>query len=101
MTRVDERSIGTDVAALRRELIWEWEQKLALIEAFKDLPEIAPPEALYFLSNLAGPGDWQRGKSLARKYSSEVLPPNYECETGAGLWVVLRQAIIAARAAST
>ena len=97
MGRVDERSIGTDVDALRRELIWEWEQKLALVEAFRDLPEMAPPDALHFLSSLAGPGDWERGKALAGKYSSDVLPPNSECETGAGLWVVIRAAVVAAR----
>ena len=100
MSRIDRRYIDSlTVQALRNELTWELEQKFALIEAFKELPDVAPVEALHYLSEFSTyPRDREKGKQMQREFRSEVIPPNAECESGAGLWSILRDALRSARA---
>lgn len=83
---------------LRNELTLELERKFALMAAFRELPEVAPVPALYYLSDFASTKDWERGHTLKGKYPLEVIPPVSECETGAGLWVLLREALSKANA---
>lgn len=35
------------------------------------------------------------GKQMQRTVSMEALPPNCECELGAGLWSIIRAALVA------
>lgn len=79
---------------LRGQLAWELEQKNALIDAFRDLPDVPPIPAQHLLFWLSDGGrDWARGKELQRKHGYQMIPPKYECEAGAGLWSLLREAL--------
>jgi hypothetical protein len=98
VSRVDRRSIDSmSIEHLRNELVWEMEQKFAMMEAFKELPEVAPVPALHYLNDLSTyPRDWEKGKQMQREHSIEAIPPVSECETGAGLWSIIRAALVAA-----
>lgn len=77
---------------LRNELRFELERILALREAFMELPDVAPVEALHLLSEFATyPRDWERGKKM--QAAGLNVPPNSECESGAGLWALIRDAL--------
>jgi hypothetical protein len=95
MTRLDPAYLERRTAdQLRKELAWELERHLALREAFKSVPEVCPVEAQHLLSEFATyPRDWERGKQLQRIHGSEAIPPNSECESGAGLWALIREAL--------
>ena len=96
MSRIDRRSIDAmPINALRDELVWALEQQFALVEALKELPEIAPVPALHLLSEAASwPGDWERGKAMAHEHGIDAIPPVSECENGAGLWARIRAGLI-------
>lgn len=93
---IDERSIdGMSEKQLRDELKFELNKNFALMEAFRNLPEIANPTALWHLSDFADhQRDWERGKMMQRDASLEEIPPNVEYEVGAGLWSIIREALI-------
>jgi hypothetical protein len=84
---------------LRREVANAWEEKFALRDAFKELPEVPSVEALRFLSELADfSRDWSRGKTMQRTAERGVVPPKTEYEMGAGLWGLIRDALVSANA---
>jgi hypothetical protein len=59
----------------------------ALLDALRDLPEVPPPLVLRTLSHAAKfSGDWEEGKRIQRERGLDVVPPNTECEMGAGWW---------------
>jgi len=90
------------IEQLRRELIFELEKSFALREAFQKLPDVPRIEALVALSEWATwPRDWEKGKEMQRTHSVDVIPPNTEYEKGAGLWSILRTALIAATPATS
>ena len=93
MGRVDKAYIERrDRAGLARELTFELERIYALREAFKELPEVPPVEAMHLLSEFATyPRDWERGKKM--QAAGLDIPPNSECESGAGLWALIREAL--------
>lgn len=95
MTRIDPSYLeGRSAESLRKELAWELERLAALREAFQDLPEVAPIPALHLLNDFSmWPRDWDRGKELQRKHGLAAIPPNSECECGAGLWAIIREAL--------
>lgn len=95
MGRIDPKYIERrDREELARELTWELERIFALREAFKELPEVAPVEALHLLNEFSTyPRDWERGKQMQRQFGLDKIPPNSECESGAGLWALIREAL--------
>lgn len=96
MNRIDRGYINRrSEDQLREELLIELEKNAALRDAFKSLPECPEPLALNALHYFADfERDWLRGKELQRTHD---VPPNTECEMGAGLWVLIRNAILAAQ----
>lgn len=93
MARLDPNYLQQRSAdQLRNELRFELERILALREAFRELPDVAPVEALHLLSEFATyPRDWERGKKM--QAAGLNVPPNSECESGAGLWALIRDAL--------
>lgn len=92
---LDERYIDSlSAEQLRNELKYELNRKFAMREAFSELPEVPSPLVLNMLNDFAKfERDWDRGKRMQRDHD---IPPNTECETGAGLWSIIRPALIAA-----
>jgi hypothetical protein len=95
MARVDRAYLERRTKeSLVNELAWEIERIFALREAFKELPEVPPVEAQSLLHEFSTwPRDWERGKKMQRQHGIEAVPPNTECECGAGLWALLREAL--------
>lgn len=71
-----------------------------LTVAMQELPELPSPELLHVLGDFAVWSDHARGKQMQRKYSVEQIPPVSECEGGAGVWAIVRAALIEARRTS-
>jgi hypothetical protein len=91
-----EDSLSID--ELRREVRECWDREAAIIKALKDVPEMAPPWILLFLSRAAKwPEDSNLGKQLQRKLDLSAIPPKSECECGAGVWYRIRQGLLAPR----
>jgi hypothetical protein len=90
-----------DADQLRRELVIVLEQRIALSEALLELPEVPPVEALMALAhagmNTHNPDTSAIGKALQRKVGLEAIPPKTEYEAAAGLWSIIRAALIAAK----
>lgn len=84
---------------LRRELIDELEFTFGLMAALRDLPEMPPPFILHRLDEGATWEHHSLGKQLQRTHSIDVIPPVSECEGGAGLWSIIRAALVAAKPA--
>jgi hypothetical protein len=80
--------------------IYDIDEYADLYVAFEKLPEIPSPEILNLLGRLPVRHEsmafWELGKQLQRTNLGEV-PPNFECEKGAGLWSVIRAAILAVK----
>lgn len=80
---------------LRTELAWEIDLRLALIDVFRELPEVPSVAALRALCDLSS---WRRdhelGKQMQRKYGIAAVPPKSEYEDAAGLWARIRPALI-------
>lgn len=58
-----------------------------LLWALRDLPDVPPPLVLNTLSQAGDfSKDWNEGKRIQRERGLEVVPPNTECEIGAGFW---------------
>lgn len=82
----------------RREVRECWDREHAIVTALLDLPEMAPPRILLFLSKASEwPADFNLGKELQHKLGSETVPYKTECETGPGMWFRMRQAMMAPR----
>lgn len=96
---VDRDYIATlDIERLRQELTWALDRHYALRLAFLDLPEVPHPLAQHLLSEYANfERDWPRGKTLQQARDLGEVPPNTECEAGAGLWTIIREALVAAK----
>lgn len=75
--------------------------QVELSVAFEDLPEVPSIEVLWLLSEAATPrvvkGLWVEGKRLQRKHGITAIPPKTELENAAGLWSLIRDAVIAAK----
>ena len=78
---------------MRRELETAIEFQLEFLHALRELPDFPPPFVLHELNYAANRNDHGRGKKLQRDVSLEVIPPVSECEGGAGVWVVIRDAM--------
>jgi len=58
-----------------------------LLYALRDLPDLPPPLVLHTLSTAANFSiDWEEGKRIQRERGLAAVPPNTECECGAGFW---------------
>ena len=83
--------------SLEREAIWFMEQVYSFHKALRDLPEIPDTTTLYMLStqtkNYSSMDLWEIGKTLQQEHGLDLIPPNFECEQGAGLWKIIRDAI--------
>jgi hypothetical protein len=83
------------VEELRRELAYEIDLRLALIETFRDLPENPSVIGLRALCELA---DWGRdhalGKQIQRERGLAAVPPKSEYEDAAGLWARIRPVLV-------
>ena len=98
MARVDRAYLERRTKeSLVNELTWELERVFALREAFKELPEVPPVEAQHLLHEFSTwPRDWERGKKMQSQHGGEAIPFKTECECGAGLWALIREALVKA-----
>ena len=75
-----------------------WEDiDLELYNALSLLPEVPSLRVLKLLSESAyamPPHVKNRGNELQRKHGLEKIPPVSEMEWAAGLWIVIREAIL-------
>lgn len=95
---IDEKYITTmSTDQLRRELVDALEFQFGLLKALRELPEMPPPFVLHMLGSAAKwPEHHNIGKTL-QIHRLEVIPPVSECEGGAGLWSIIRAALVAAK----
>lgn len=101
---IDETYLNSlSVEKLRDELRHALEVKYGILFALRDVPEMPSPFVLLHLGTVAKwPEDNERGKKLRREgLGLDVIPPKSECEGGAGLWSIIRDAIRTARCATT
>ncbi|GGE36486.1 hypothetical protein GCM10007276_12480 [Agaricicola taiwanensis] len=88
--------------ALRRENERLWRQIIAFNDALIDLPEVPPVAVLDLLSDAGARGHMLQppknfgaaGKMMQRQYGLDAIPPNSECEAGAGYWKHLRERLL-------
>jgi|SRR6185369_9806398 len=86
------------IEELRREVRELWDLQMDIVEAIRDVPEVAPPWVLMFLSRAAKwPEDNRLGKLMQQKHRLEVIPPKSECEGGAGVWYRIRKGLLQPR----
>ena len=79
---------------LRRELRRAWDEKLALRNALRALPEVPPPLVMKALSSAATfPTDWEIGKKMQREFPGSV-PWKTEYQMGAGLYSRIREGLM-------
>lgn len=99
MFEVDEANLSRmTVEQLRQEVRDYAGRWIALIDAFDKLPEVPSPALLHVLGDFAKwPSDHERGKEMQRRLRLDAIPPVSECEGGAGVWSVIRAALLAAR----
>ena len=99
MFKVDEANLNRlTVEQLRQEVRDYAGRWIALMDAFENLPEVPEPELLHVLGDFAKwPEDHNRGREMQRRLRLDAIPPVSECEGGAGMWSVIRAALIAAR----
>ena len=101
MFKVDENYLNRlGVDQLRQEVHDFAGRWIELTTAMQELPELPSPELLRALGDFAVWSDHERGKEMQRRYTLEQIPPVSECEGGAGVWSVLRTALLAARSAN-
>lgn len=82
------------IQQLRRELVYSLEVQYGVLHAIRDVPEFPDPFILKHLGSSATyPEDFNRGKELQIKHGLDIIPPNHECEGGAGLWERIRSAL--------
>jgi len=63
-----------------------WESVAAeLKDAFRGWPSMPSPLALRHIGGDFGK-DWKRGKEIQRDLGIEIVPPECNCEIGAGFW---------------
>jgi hypothetical protein len=81
---------------LRRELRYFMDRYYGIGEALRNAPTLPPPYVLVFLGQFGKfPDDYNVGKRLQRDHGLEAIPPNTECEIGAGLWARIRRGLCA------
>lgn len=89
------------IEELRREVRRCWDKEHAFTRALRDLPEVPDTAALRLLKSAAM--GWRRhdlwsiGKGLQQKLGFEVIPPKTEYECAAGMWSIIRTALLSAR----
>lgn len=95
---IDQEYINSlSVDQLRRELTLSLEQIHGFSKALKDLPEVPSHIVLYMLSSPAmsmWDDIYDRGKIMQRQYGLDAIPPKSEYECAAGLWELIRNALI-------
>lgn len=83
---------------LRDELRYYLELHYGILFALRDVPDMPSPFVLMHLGTAAKwPKDKARGLAERQKQGMDAIPPKSECESGAGLWQIIRDAIRAAR----
>lgn len=83
------------IERLRQELRECWDRERAIVDALRDLPEMAPPWILLFFDRAAKyPDDNSLGKKLQQKLPRGAIPYKTECEGGAGVWYRIRQGML-------
>lgn len=94
------------IEQLRQEVRKLWDEQQAFNQALIDLPEVPPIDALGMLAsvsmnlsmNLKGFDLDLQGIGKALQRSHEGVPFQCEYETAAGLWSIIRQALLDRRA---
>ena len=82
------------IAELRSELRHSLDVQYGILHALRDAPRFPSAFVLLHLGSAAKyPDDWKRGKELQREHGLHVIPPQTECELGAGLWDRIRPAL--------
>jgi hypothetical protein len=99
MFKVDESHLNNlTIEQLRAEVHDFAGRWIALSDAMRELPDLPRPELLHVLGDFAKwPEDHERGKLMQRTHTLAEIPPVSECEGGAGVWSVIRAALIEAR----
>ena len=86
---------------LRREVRRCWNYESALTEALQELPEVPSTAALRLLVSAAMNQRelplWSIGKELQQRLGLDVVPPKTEYEYAAGMWSIIRTALLSAR----
>ena len=90
------------IEQLRQEVRRCWNLEGAMIKALRDLPEVPPYDVLIHLSSAAR---WPEDNNVGKRMQHELRKPNEpspipyksECESGVGLWSLIRAGIIAGR----
>ena len=86
---------------LRTELQEAQGQLRALNAALVELPEVPPLDALLAIERAAmrirSPDVLKLGKALQDKHGTDAIPEKAELECAAGLWSIIRAALVAAR----
>lgn len=101
---------GYSVDRLKRELRYSWDQGMAVNQALIDLPEIPPVLVLDFLVHAAMNSGryvdlWSIGKEMQQMISvkdnfrnpEHGIPYRTEYECAAGMWSIIRNALLEAR----
>jgi hypothetical protein len=97
-TKVEPYENKLTIEELRREVRECWDREQAIVDALRDLPEMAPDWVLIFLSRAGQwPEDNSLGKLLQRKLGTSAVYPKSECESGAGIWYRIRQGMLMPR----
>ena len=91
---------------LRQELRRSFDESIALNQALLDLPAVPDAPALRAIQHAAMNTRlpkhmdlWQRGKTLQKEHGGIPFKTEYEC--AAGLWSILRDAVLAAKQETT
>lgn len=89
------------IERLREECREAWNESMALNNALIELPETLGVDALRAIEhaamNIREPDMFALGKALQRKHGIDAIPPKTERECAAGLWSIIRAALIAAK----
>ena len=95
MFKVDENYLNRlSVEQLKNEVHDFAGRWIALQTALRELPELPSAELLHVLGDFARWEDHARGKSIQRRLGLDSVPPVSECEGGAGVWSIIRQAML-------
>lgn len=90
-----------EIDALRKEVHMLCDEQDAFKDALRDVPDMIPVRGLWFLAetamNIRDPDLKPIGKLEQRKRGLDVVPPKTELEVAAGLWVIIRDALRAAK----
>lgn len=91
------------IERLRSEVRMLWNREAAFRDDISALPEVPSHETLWHLVDAARalpwPATWEVGKELQASHPWGTVPAKTELECSAGLWVMIREGIMARQAA--